>query len=280
MLRRLRALRVLLPHLTPRSSAPPAAKAGVVTTARFCSRGFILIHHVICQTRACLRRADAWLVLKCGGYWVKPRTVTGIVIGIIWPILAYLFLGASLCVFEGWTVAEGIYFSAVTVLTIGYGDLKPTTKSGKIFCIFYIPMALGVLLSTFDRIREFRIQFSARKVSLKTLLLMDEDFDGKVTEAEHLRAHLRAIGFSSTALDAIQKQFRVLDRNSRGFLDLKDIEMAGDVELEVRGEHAQAVAELEGPTDMGVAQGGGGGDTGTVANPAGSAAKIGVKVVV
>ena len=211
---------------------------------------------------------------------MKPRTVTGIVIGIIWPILAYLFLGAFLGVFEGWTVAEGIYFSAITVLTIGFGDLKPTTKSGKIFCIFYIPMALGVLLSTFDRIREFRIKFSTRKVSLKTLLLMDEDFNGKVTEAEHLRAHLRAIGFSSTALEAIQKQFRVLDRDNTGFLDLKDVEMAGELELEVRGEHAQAVAELEGQADMGGIQGGGGGDTGTVANPAGSAAKIGVKVVV
>ena len=43
----------------------------------------------------------------------------------------------------------------------------------------------------------------------------------QVSEAEFLRAHLRAIGFSMDALNTIQEQFRVLDRTNTGFLTVK-----------------------------------------------------------
>ena len=123
--------------------------------------------------------------------------------------------------FEGWTLAESVYFASVTVLTIGYGDLRPTTGAGKLFCIFYIPMALGVMMATFHKVKDMRILRRTRTVSLKTILTMDEDADGKVSEVEFLRAHLRATGYSAEHLDTIQEQFRVLDRTHTGFLTPK-----------------------------------------------------------
>lgn len=50
---------------------------------------------------------------------------------VVWPILSVLLativgLGLVVGLLEGWSVHESIYFSFVSGLTIGYGDLAPT----------------------------------------------------------------------------------------------------------------------------------------------------------
>ena len=32
---------------------------------------------------------------------------------------------------EGWTVSDSLYFGFITALTVGYGDMRPTTGRGK-----------------------------------------------------------------------------------------------------------------------------------------------------
>jgi hypothetical protein len=49
-----------------------------------------------------------------------------------WPVLSGLLtimacLGAVVGLLEGWGIGNGIYFAFVTGLTIGYGDLSPST---------------------------------------------------------------------------------------------------------------------------------------------------------
>jgi voltage-gated potassium channel len=48
--------------------------------------------------------------------------------------------------FEDWTVVESLYFSIVTLTTVGYGDLSPTTAGTQIFTIFYILTGIGVFV--------------------------------------------------------------------------------------------------------------------------------------
>uniref|UniRef100_A0A7S1U1M1 Potassium channel domain-containing protein n=1 Tax=Phaeomonas parva TaxID=124430 RepID=A0A7S1U1M1_9STRA len=45
-----------------------------------------------------------------------------------------------------WTVVDTLYWSTVTVTTVGYGDYSPTTDAGRIFGFFYIIFGLGVVL--------------------------------------------------------------------------------------------------------------------------------------
>lgn len=50
---------------------------------------------------------------------------------VVWPILSVLLglmiaSGAAIGLCEGWSIHETIYFTFVTGLTIGYGDLVPT----------------------------------------------------------------------------------------------------------------------------------------------------------
>lgn len=49
---------------------------------------------------------------------------------VVWPVLSALLaaiagLGILVSYLEGWGLLEGVYFSFVTGLTIGYGDLVP-----------------------------------------------------------------------------------------------------------------------------------------------------------
>lgn len=53
---------------------------------------------------------------------------------------------------EGWTWIDSIYFSVITLTTIGYGDYSPATDAGKVFTIIYIIIGLGIILSFINTI--------------------------------------------------------------------------------------------------------------------------------
>jgi voltage-gated potassium channel len=42
---------------------------------------------------------------------------------------------------------NAVYFCTVTLATVGYGDITPTTDASKIFTIFYIFIGIGIFAS-------------------------------------------------------------------------------------------------------------------------------------
>ncbi len=48
---------------------------------------------------------------------------------------------------EGWSFVDSLYFSIITLTTVGYGDFSPQTTAGKLFTIFYIILGVGVILA-------------------------------------------------------------------------------------------------------------------------------------
>jgi hypothetical protein len=67
-------------------------------------------------------------------------TELGAGLKVVWPILSALLgmilaLGAAVAYIEGWRLLDGIYFSFVTGLTIGYGDLVPRSTLSRVLAI-------------------------------------------------------------------------------------------------------------------------------------------------
>ena len=59
---------------------------------------------------------------------------------VVWPILSVLLLimvglGVAVGVIEGWTLRDSLYFTFISGLTIGYGDLVPKTLVSRALAI-------------------------------------------------------------------------------------------------------------------------------------------------
>lgn len=53
---------------------------------------------------------------------------------------------------EDWTPFESLYFSVITLTTVGYGDFSPATGLGRAFTIGYVLLGLGVIVALVSQI--------------------------------------------------------------------------------------------------------------------------------
>jgi len=54
--------------------------------------------------------------------------------------------------FERLTPFDSLYFTIVTLSTVGFGDLSPTTHESRLFTMFFIPLGVSAFLYTFSAI--------------------------------------------------------------------------------------------------------------------------------
>ena len=59
-------------------------------------------------------------------------------------------------VLEGWSFLDSLYFSVVTLATVGFGDLTPTTDLAKMFTVGYILIGIGILAAFASELTKFR----------------------------------------------------------------------------------------------------------------------------
>lgn len=81
---------------------------------------------------------------------------------IVYPILTLLLLLAlgteAYHQLEGWSRLDALYFSTVTLTTIGYGDISPKTDGGKLFTVAFVLVGVAAFLFILVRLGERIVQ--------------------------------------------------------------------------------------------------------------------------
>jgi voltage-gated potassium channel len=83
---------------------------------------------------------------------------------------------------EHWSLINAIYFCVVTLGTVGYGDITPTSDAGKLFTVVYIIVGLSVIGGFFATLG--RLIDPQRLLSLR---ITPPDLAKERERLEHLR---------------------------------------------------------------------------------------------
>lgn len=68
---------------------------------------------------------------------------------------------------EGWSYFDSFYFSVITLTTVGYGDMSPTTFSSKLFTIFYLFIGIGLIVSFITTLASNYIEYTKEKHKIR-----------------------------------------------------------------------------------------------------------------
>ena len=91
-------------------------------------------------------------------------------------LLVTMLIGSTLFYsgIEGWSKVDALYFSVMTMSTIGYGDLVPTTEYSKIFTIIFTFLSVGIFVSLNTKIVLMTLN-QKKEMLLKRKIKKDND---------------------------------------------------------------------------------------------------------
>ena len=76
--------------------------------------------------------------------------------GLLWLVVVIISGGAAFYRFvEDWSWVDSFYFTVITLTTVGYGDISPTTNGSKLFTIALIIVGIGILITFIERIARY-----------------------------------------------------------------------------------------------------------------------------
>jgi voltage-gated potassium channel len=86
--------------------------------------------------------------------WLKPNFLSTLLIALMLLISGTFFYSNV----EGWRLIDSLYFCVMTLTTIGYGDLQPTSDISKIFTMFYSIIGIGVFIALIAQLAQAQIE--------------------------------------------------------------------------------------------------------------------------
>jgi voltage-gated potassium channel len=74
----------------------------------------------------------------------------------VWALSTLLIGTLVYMILEHWSPVDALYFSVVTLSTVGFGDLHPTTEAAKLFTVAYIMSGLGIIATFLSELPRYR----------------------------------------------------------------------------------------------------------------------------
>ncbi|MFA4946524.1 MAG: potassium channel family protein [Candidatus Micrarchaeia archaeon] len=93
---------------------------------------------------------------------------------------------------ENWSWVDALYFSSVTITTVGFGDIVPKTDVGKLFTVAYAFIGIGVALYTLASFGEAYVETRVETKVVKDLTGMGARFDARREEHKARRKESKA----------------------------------------------------------------------------------------
>ena len=68
---------------------------------------------------------------------------------------------------EKWSWIDSLYFTIITLATVGYGDLTPTTPVGKLVTVLFVIVGVGIFLGFLNKMMERRVERRERRLEAR-----------------------------------------------------------------------------------------------------------------
>jgi voltage-gated potassium channel Kch len=85
----------------------------------------------------------------------------------IWLLLVILLGTVFYHYTEGWGWIDSLYFSVITLSTVGYGDFSPTTPFTKLFTTVYIFLGISIFAAFASMLARERVEISQERTTRK-----------------------------------------------------------------------------------------------------------------
>jgi len=170
----------------------------------------------------------------------KGKSWSSIMNGLIHRTILFTILilcGLSIGQIEHWPWYDSIYYAIITLTTVGYGDIAPSTQKGRLFAIFFIPLSIahgGQLLfgtaisSLLQKRREkyYTSLYTADTFNMGNLHEMDSNHNNLVNVQEFVEFMLVKMELvDKRLLRDLHDQFKALDVTKSGYLSKRDLQV-------------------------------------------------------
>jgi hypothetical protein len=79
-------------------------------------------------------------------------------------VLSLFAVGTAFyAIVEGWSLVDAFYFSTMTLATVGFGDLAPTSAGSKLFTVVYVLTGVGILVAFFSELARQTLELRKEK---------------------------------------------------------------------------------------------------------------------
>jgi len=67
-------------------------------------------------------------------------------------------------VIEGWQILDAIYMTVITITTVGYGEVRAVSPTGRVFTIVLICMGMGIIAYTLGMVAQVMVELQVRSI--------------------------------------------------------------------------------------------------------------------